>query len=141
MCILRALSANTHFLLSTFPYTSAHECIFCPAITYSTCSGLFHSDWQVNSCLPDTSLFRGRTSVISCSNPGTHTVTAPHWYPTQSNHFGSSVLQLLPGQLSRATSTPGHAWSILINLNLLVTFAAPTSPTSPEKSQHFHKCL
>ena len=33
LCILRALSANTQFLLSTFPSTSAHDCIFCPAIT------------------------------------------------------------------------------------------------------------
>ena len=124
--LLRALSSNHHFLHSTFPCTFAYECIFCPAFTYCNCSGLFHSDWQVNSCLTTTHCSVDVLQWFLPKNIGTHTVTAPDWLSTQSTHFGSSFLLSLIGQLSRTIQFQ-HTWNFLLkNLNLLVTFAAPT---------------
>ena len=124
--LLRALSSNHHFLHSTFPCTFAYECIFCPAFTYCNCSGLFHSDWQVNSCLTTTHCSVDVLQWFLPKNIGTHTVTAPDWLSTQSTHFGSSFLLSLIGQLSR-TIQFHNTWNFLLkNLNLLVTFAAPT---------------
>jgi hypothetical protein len=64
--------------------------------------------------------------IITASSYWWIIITAPDWHPTRSTHFGSSFLLSLIGQLSR-TIQFHNTWNFLLkNLNLLVTFAAPT---------------